>query len=87
MYNHCRTCSVVVDLLFYVPSIFVEVLRSSLFWYALHYVLSSFPIILTRKRALKFAFIVFRMSCYRKCPVALPHDAAGGPAVCDCGIS
>ena len=34
-----------------------------------------------------FAFIVFWMSCYCKCPVALPHSAKDGSAVCDCGIS
>ena len=27
------------------------------------------------------------MSCYFKCPVALPRSAVGGSAVCDCGIS
>ena len=34
-----------------------------------------------------FAFIVFWVSCYCKCPVALPHGAVGWSAVCDCGIS
>ena len=34
-----------------------------------------------------FAFIVFCMSCYCKCSVALPHGAMGWPAVCDCDIS
>ena len=34
-----------------------------------------------------FAFIVFWMSFYYKCPVALPHSAVGWSAVCDCGIS
>ena len=34
-----------------------------------------------------FAFIVFRMSCYYSCFVALPHGAVGSSAVCDCGIS
>ena len=51
------------------------------------YVLSSFAIILTRKRAGCFAFIVFQMSCYCKCSVALPHGAVGWSVVCDCGIS
>ena len=32
-------------------------------------------------------FIVFWMSCYCKCPVALSHGAMGWSAVCDCGIS
>ena len=31
-----------------------------------------------------FAFIVFWMSCYCKCPVALPLCAVGWSAVCDC---
>ena len=39
------------------------------------------------ERAGCFAFIVFQMSCYCKCVVALPHDAVGWCAVCDCGIS
>ena len=38
-------------------------------------------------RAGCFALIVFQMSCYCICPVALPHGALGGSAVCDCGIS
>ena len=68
--------------------LFVGVLCWSLFWYALLYVLSSFAIILMRMRELVcFAFIVFWMSCYCNCPVALPHCAVGWSAVCDCGIS
>ena len=39
------------------------------------------------ERAGCFAFIVFWMSCYCKCPVALPHGAVGWSAVYDCGIS
>ena len=39
------------------------------------------------KRASCFAFIVFRVSCYCKCFVAVPHDAVGWSAVCDCGMS
>ena len=39
------------------------------------------------KRAGCFAFIVLRMSCYCKYPVALPHRAIDWSAVCDCGIS
>ena len=64
----------VVNLLFYVSpivcwgSVFVFV------WYALLYAHSSFVVILTRK----IAFIVFRMSCYCKCSVALPHGACRG---------
>ena len=38
-------------------------------------------------RASCFAFIVFWMSCYCKCPVALPNGAMNWYAVCDCGIS
>ena len=34
-----------------------------------------------------FAFIVLGMSCYCKFFVALPHDAVGSSAVCDCSIS
>ena len=34
-----------------------------------------------------FAFIVFSMSCYCKCPVALPHGTVGWSAVCECRIS
>ena len=39
------------------------------------------------ERAGCFAFIVFWMYYHCKCPVALPHGAVGGSAVCDCGIS
>ena len=39
------------------------------------------------ERAGCFAFIVFQMSCYCKCFVALRHGAVGWSAVCDCGIS
>ena len=38
-------------------------------------------------RAGCFAFIVFWLSFYCKCSVALPHGAMGLSAVCDCGIS
>ena len=50
-------------------------------------VFSSFAVILTRKRTGCFAFIVFWMSCYCKCHVALPHGPMGWCAVCDFGIS
>ena len=33
-----------------------------------------------------FAFIVFRVSCYYKYSVGLPHAIVGMSAVCDCGI-
>ena len=39
------------------------------------------------ERAGCFAFIVFWMSYYCQCAVALPHGAVGWSAVCDCGIS
>ena len=32
-------------------------------------------------------FIIFLMSCYCKCPVALSHSGVGWSAVCGCGIS
>ena len=51
------------------------------------YVLSSFAIILTRKKELVALLMVFWMSCYCKSPVALPHCAVGWSAVCDYGIS
>ena len=70
----------------YLP-LFVGVLCWPLFWYALHYVLSSFAIILMRKRELIALLLVFWMSCYCKCPVALPQGAVGWSAVCDCGNS
>ena len=38
-----------------------------------------------KERAGCFALIVFLVS--RDCCVALPHDATGLSAVCDCGIS
>ena len=40
-----------------------------------------------KERAGCFAFIVFLMSCYCKCPVALPHGAVCWSHVCDSGIS
>ena len=47
---------------------------------------STDPILVDRMRVI-FAFIVFLMSCYFKCSVALPQSALGWSAVCDCGIS
>ena len=59
------------------PPLFVGVLCWSVFWYALLYVLSSFAIILTRKRELVALLFCFWMSCYNnkklKCSVAHPH--------------
>ena len=57
-----------------------------MFCCTLLYVYSSFTIILMGKRKLvallKFVFLVSRGCC-----VALPGDAMGLSAVCDCGIS
>ena len=39
------------------------------------------------ERADCFDFTVFRMSCYCKCSVTLPHGVVSGSAVFDCGIS
>ena len=39
------------------------------------------------ERAGCFAFVVFLMSSYCKCSLALPHSSVGWSAVCDCGIS
>ena len=62
----------------------VGVLCLSLFWYALLSDLSSFVIILKRKRG---PVAVLRMSSYCKYKVALPHGAIGWSAVYDFGIS
>ena len=39
------------------------------------------------ERASCYAFIVFRISCFCICSVALTDVAVGLSAVCDCGIS
>ena len=39
------------------------------------------------ERAGCFVFIVFPVSCYCICSMALPYGAVGWSAVCDCGIS
>ena len=71
----------------YLP-LLIGVLCWPLFWNALRFVLSSFAIILTRKRELvDLLLLSFWMSCYCKYPVALPHGAVGWSAVCDCGIT
>ena len=51
------------------------------------FVLSIFewPLKTGEERAGCFALCVFLVSC--DCCVALPHDARGLSAVCDCGIS
>ena len=48
---------------------------------------SSFAIILMGKRELELCFALFVFLVSRDCCVALPHDATGLSAVCDCGIS
>ena len=58
--------------------------NSSMFCCALLCVHSSFAIILIGKREL-VALLVFLVS--RHCCVALPHDATGLSALCDCGTS
>ena len=68
--------------------LFMGVLCLSLFWYALLCDLSSFAIILKRKRESWLLFFYCPtdvLSC--KCSVALPNVAVGWSAVCDCGIS
>ena len=55
--------------------------------FGMHYFMSFLGLLTPLDRAGCFAFIVFRMSCYCKCPVALPHSAMGGSAVCDYGVS
>ena len=64
------------------------VLCLSLSCCALLCVLSSFTVILKRKRGRAgcLAFIVLRMSCKCKCSVTLPHGAVGWSALCDSGI-
>ena len=63
------------------------VLCLSLFGYVLLCVHSSFAIILTGKRMLVALLLLsYKMYCYYKCSVALPHGAVSWSAVCDCGI-
>ena len=61
------------------------VLCSSLFWYALLYVLSSFAISVTRKIEL-VDFLLLSLRCLVTVNVALPHSVVGWSAVCDWGI-
>ena len=70
--------SVVDDLLLYVPPNFCG---GSLLWYALLYVLSSFTILLTRKRELVALLLLSYGSLYSKPAVALPHGAMSWSAV------
>ena len=53
------------------------VLCWSLFWYALLYSFRVCNHLDKEERASCFPFIVFWMSCYCKCPVALRHGAVG----------
>ena len=64
--------------LMYCPLV-VGVLCFSLLCYALRFVLSSFAIILKRKRELVALLIVLRSSCYCKCSGTLPHGAMYWP--------
>ena len=67
----------------------VWVLCWSLFWYVLLHVISSFAIILTRKRDL-VALLLLYFGCVVTVNVLclyLTHGAVGWYAVCDCGIS
>ena len=72
----------------YIP-LFFWVLCWSLFQYALLFVLSSFAIILTRKRELVAFFncisYVMLLFFYKR-SVALTHGAVGWSVVCDCDI-
>ena len=43
--------------------------------------------LIEEERASCFNFIVFWMSCYCKCSVALPYGAMCWPALSDCEIS
>ena len=68
--------------------LFVRVLCWSLFWYALFYVLSSFAIILTRKRERErerelVASLLLSFGYHVTVNVLYP---VGWHAVCDCGI-
>ena len=47
-------------------------------WVCLQFVIVLFP---------DHTHLLFRMSCYCKCPVALFHGAVGWSTVCICGIS
>ena len=61
-------------------------------WVCLPFVIVVFPdhthlLILQSSCRGCFALIIFLMSFYCKCYVAIPHGAVGWSAVCDCGIS
>ena len=58
----------------------------SMFYCALLCLRSSFAIISIGKREL-VALQIFVFLVSHDCCVALPHDATGLSAVCDCGIS
>ena len=64
-------------------TLFMGVLCWPLFWYAFLCVLPIFAIILTKK----WELVALLMSCGCYCSVALPNDAVGWSAVCDCGMS
>ena len=62
-------------------------LSLSLFWYALLCVLSSFAIILKRKRELVALLLLSNGCLVTINDVALTHGAVGWSVLCDCGIS
>ena len=67
-------------------SLFVGVLCSSLFCFALLFSFLVLQYVEEEEKTCCFAVIVLQMYCYYKCSVALPHGAVGGSAVCDYGI-
>ena len=78
--------------MFYVPPmirggfvfVFGLVCITNLDWYVLSNCSNDLD---EEERADCFVFIIFWMSCYYKCSVALSHSAVGWSAVCDCGIT
>ena len=88
MIDHVEKLANPEDLLFYVPPI---VCGGSVLVFCL-VCINLCPFLFCNhldeeERAGCFTFIFSWMSCYCKCPVALPHCAMGWFAVCDCGIS
>ena len=56
------------------------------FCFGMHYLMSSFAIILTRKIEL-VALLLLSFECLVTVNVALPYGVVGWSAVCACGIS
>ena len=67
--------------------LFVGVLSLPLFCYELLCIHSSFAIILKRKRKLVALLFLSNICNFTIKSVALPYDAVGLSAVCDCDIS